>query len=76
MRKKRLIKDCRGNALLEFALVFPLFIALILGMINLSLALHNNVVAAAAARDAGRVAAVTGSKAPWQRAQLYSKTEE
>lgn len=56
----RLHKDDRGNVILEFALVFPIFIALVLGTINFAILLNNHIVAASAARDAGRTAAVTG----------------
>lgn len=58
---KKLIRDSRGNALLEFALVFPLYLGMILGMINIAVLLNNDIVAASAARESGRVTAVTGS---------------
>jgi Flp pilus assembly protein TadG len=47
--------------MLEFALVFPLLIALFLGIINFALLLNNNIVAASAAREAAHTAGVTGN---------------
>lgn len=55
-----MLTDDRGNAVLEFAVAFPIFLALILGMINLAVILANDIAASAAARDAGRTVAVTG----------------
>lgn len=59
---KKIYRDESGNAILEFALVFPLFIGLILGTINVAVLLNNDIIASSAARVAGRVAAVTGSR--------------
>ena len=64
----RLWNDHRGNALLEFAVVFPIFIGFILGFINLSLLLHNNIVASSASREAARVTAATASPAAGREA--------
>lgn len=47
--------------MLEFALVFPLFIGLVLGIVNMAVVLNNNIVASAAVRDAGRTAIAFGS---------------
>ncbi len=59
---KKIYWDNRGNAILEFALVFPVFIALILGTINIAVLLHSDIMAASAARTGGRTAAVTGDR--------------
>ncbi|MBC7106641.1 MAG: pilus assembly protein [Firmicutes bacterium] len=56
----RWLQDTRGNVVLEFALVFPLFLALAFGIVNLAVLLNNDIVASAAARDAAHAAAVTG----------------
>lgn len=61
--RKVWLGDARGNALLEFCLVFPLFLALVFGIFNLAALFYNDVVASAAARDAARTAAVTGDVA-------------
>jgi Flp pilus assembly protein TadG len=50
-----------GSVMLEFALVFPLLIALFLGIVNFAILLNNNIVAASAAREAAHTAAVTGN---------------
>lgn len=58
---QKLLQDKRGIALLEFILVFPILIGLILGTINLAVLLNNNIVASSAARAAGRTVAVSGN---------------
>jgi len=57
----RILKDQNGNAILEFTLIFPLLIALFLGIINFAILLNNNIVAVSAAREAANVAAMTGN---------------
>jgi len=52
--------NSRGTAILEFAVILPVFLAVILGFINLVVLLNNDIVAQAAARDAASAAAVTG----------------
>lgn len=52
--------DERGSIILEFSLVFPLFLALVFGIFTIAAILYNDAVAQAAARDAARAAAVTG----------------
>jgi Flp pilus assembly protein TadG len=53
---------CRedGTAILEFAVVLPLFLAVLLGTINFALLLNNRIVAQDAAREAANTAALTG----------------
>lgn len=59
----KLIKNQRGTVFLEFALIFPIFIAMVLGIINLALLLNNSIVAQSAARDTANTVAVTGNVA-------------
>ncbi|KJS10670.1 MAG: hypothetical protein VR67_17460 [Peptococcaceae bacterium BRH_c8a] len=59
---KKIYRDERGNAMLEFVMIFPLFIGLILGTINVAVLLNNDILASSAARVAGRTAAVTGNR--------------
>ncbi|MEW6541928.1 MAG: TadE family protein [Bacillota bacterium] len=50
-----------GSVMLEFTLIFPLLIALFLGIVNFAILLNNNIVAASAAREAAHTVAVTGN---------------
>ncbi len=53
----------RGQALVEFALVLPLFLALLIGAVDLGRAVWANDSLAAAAREAARFAIVHGGSA-------------
>ena len=57
----KVLPDQKGSTVLEFTLVFPVFMALIIGLINLAVLFNNDLVACLAARDAGRVTVGTGS---------------
>jgi len=57
----KFLKNQRGTVLLEFAVMFPIYIAVLLGIINLALLLNNSIVAQAASRDAANAVAVTGN---------------
>ena len=50
----------RGQATVEFALVLPLVVALLLTVVQVALVARAHVLVAGAARDAARVAAVDG----------------
>jgi hypothetical protein len=54
----------RGQAMVEFALVFPIFILLMVGMFDLGRVIWVNNTLATAAREAARYAIVHGAKAP------------
>jgi len=56
-----LFRDKRGIALLEFILLFPILIGMILGTVNLAVLLNNHIVASSAARTTGRTVAVSGN---------------
>ena len=51
----------RGQALLEFALVLPLFLWLLFGLLDLGRLVYQNSVVSQAAREGARVAAVEAS---------------
>jgi len=57
----RIASNENGSAILEFTLIFPLLIALFLGIVNFAILLNNNIVASAAAREAAYTAATTGN---------------
>src|SRR5262245_10305051 len=48
----------RGAAMMEFAIVAPLFLTLVLGILEAGQALHASNVMAAAVREGGRLAAM------------------
>jgi hypothetical protein len=48
----------KGNALVEFAFVLPLFLFLVFGMITFSLALYDKTILTMATRDGARAGAV------------------
>ena len=54
----RLRKDRRGQTLVEFALILPIFVLLLLGIVDLGRAVYANNTIQNAAREAVRVAIV------------------
>jgi len=54
----KLRKDCNGQSLVEFALVLPLLIMLILGMIEFGWILNGKITLTSAAREGARVAVI------------------
>jgi Flp pilus assembly protein TadG len=61
MQRLRKLKGEDGNGLVEYALVFMVFISLLLGIIDFSRALYTYHFLSNAARDATRWAAVNGA---------------
>jgi hypothetical protein len=51
---KRLAKHRRGSAMVEFAMVAPLLILLLLGIMVMGVVINAKIVVAGAAREAGR----------------------
>jgi hypothetical protein len=60
MRQRRHEGRQAGQSLLEFALVIPIFLAMLLGLVDLGRAIWANNAVANAAREAARFAAVHG----------------
>jgi Flp pilus assembly protein TadG len=54
-RRARRLRDRRGQSLVEFAVVFPVFILLLAGMVDFGLALFSNVTLINAAREGARL---------------------
>jgi hypothetical protein len=54
----------RGQAMVEFALIFPIFILLLVGIFDLGRVIWVNDTLATAAREAARFAIVHGEKSP------------
>lgn len=65
MFRRRSDRRDRGQALVEFALVVPIFLLLIFGLVDLGRAIYVNNAIAEAARDGGR----------WGSVQARSATE-
>ena len=51
----------RGQSLVEFALVFPIFVALLFGVVDAGRLIYMNTVVSQAAREGARLAAVEAS---------------
>lgn len=62
--------DQRGVAAIEFALVFPVLIALIFGSIEFGLVIQERTVVANAAREGARAASLGGTEADVDAAAL------
>jgi Flp pilus assembly protein TadG len=58
-----LLKNCRGQALVEFALVIPIFLLLVFGMMDFGIVLNQYLVVTEAAREGVRSAALGNSDA-------------
>jgi Flp pilus assembly protein TadG len=54
-RRRSRLGDRRGQSLVEFAVVFPVFILLLAGMVDFGLALFSNVTIINAAREGARL---------------------
>jgi Flp pilus assembly protein TadG len=57
---RRFIKNNRGQTLVEFALLLPVLLLILGGMIDFGLVYHEQLVMTAAAREGARVAVVNG----------------
>jgi Flp pilus assembly protein TadG len=64
MRRRPENRRRRGAALVEAALVLPLFLLIVLGMIDLGVAMFRNNALSQAARQGARKASVQGAFAP------------
>ena len=60
----RLIRNRRGNAVVEFALIFPLLLVILFGITEFGRAWMTMNVLNTAAREAARLAVVTGPDVP------------
>jgi len=60
MKTKRIIKDQKGGALVEFAIVLPLLVVLVMGIIEFGLLCYNKQVIANASREGARAGIVNG----------------
>jgi len=58
---RKMINNNRGQALVEFALVLPVLMLLIIGMMEFGLIIHQYMVVTEAAREGARSAAVGNS---------------
>ena len=60
---RAILKKKRGQAIVEFALILPVFILILLGIMEFGLVFHQYLVVTAASREGARVAALGGSDA-------------
>jgi Flp pilus assembly protein TadG len=60
----------KGNALVEFAFILPLFLLLVFGMITFSIALYDKIVLTMACREGARAGAISASVSDAKTAAL------
>lgn len=60
----RRLANRRGSAMVEFALVAPLLILILVGIMVMGVVINSKIVVAGAAREAGRTWAIVKSDAP------------
>jgi Flp pilus assembly protein TadG len=61
IKRKRGLRDDSGNAVVEFALVTPILLIVVLAVVQVILALHVRSTLTAAAAEGARAAALAGS---------------
>lgn len=52
------LQSCKGNVLVEFAVILPVFLAILFGTVSFSLALYNKTVLTMATREGARAGAM------------------
>ena len=62
-KMKNLFKNKRGQALVEFALVVPLFLLLLFGILESGRVIYTKLIVTEAAREGARAVAVSGDRA-------------
>ena len=60
---RAILKRKRGQAIVEFALILPVFILILLGIMEFGLVFHQYLIVTAASREGARVAALGGTDA-------------
>ncbi len=60
---REVLRKKRGQAMVEFALVLPIFILLLMGIMEFGLLFHQYLVVTSASREGARAAAVGGTDA-------------
>lgn len=61
IKLRKYITDDRGQALVEFALVVPVLLLLVLGIMEFGMVIHEYMVVTGAAREGARIAALGGN---------------
>jgi len=61
MKTKRIIKDQKGGALIEFAIVLPLLVVLAFGIIEFGIILYNQSIITNASREGARAGIIEGT---------------
>lgn len=57
---KRCLANCRGQAMVEFALILPIFILILFGVMEFGRVYNEKLIVTAAAREGVRTASVKG----------------
>lgn len=63
-RLARVLRERRGSAIVEFALVLPLLVLILVGIMVMGIIINSKIVVAGAAREAGRTWAIVKSDYP------------
>jgi len=58
IKLKKLIKNSKGNSIVEFALILPLLVMMVFGIFQFGIAYNNWIALTHAAREGARLAAV------------------
>ena len=70
LRSRRSRPKSRGQALVEFAIIMPLFSVLLLALLDFGRVVYAQNTVSEAAREAGRVGAVSAAQTPAKYAQM------
>lgn len=76
MKTKRIIKDQKGGALIEFAIVVPLLILLVIGAIEFGLLCYNKQVIANASREGARAGIIAYNSSKPEGGKYFSDNNE
>lgn len=63
MELRKLLQKKRGQAIVEFALILPIFILILVGIMEFGLLFHQYLVVTSASREGARTAALGGTDA-------------
>ncbi len=72
-RGRRRLRGGRGQSLVEFAVVFPVFILLLAGMVDFGLGLYANVTIINAAREGARLGVTLQ---PWDQTKVVQRVND
>lgn len=72
--KKNILKSRRGQSLIEFALILPVLLMLLLGVVEFGWLLNGKITVNSAAREGARVGAVVTTNRPAKVLEAVTET--